>query len=474
MPQQHCPATPTMCRQLAQLTLAAARAEADSPALAAACRLALHAFGVGLAGAALPAARIARQAVAGASGASGPCLVFGTAGSQAAQDAAFANAVAGHAGLLEDSGPGGLRNGSHPGTYVFAAALAAAQERGATGLALLRALTAAYEAVDALGRVVPAAAARRGFRPLALLGPFGAVAAAGVLGGLDEPALAQAYAIAANLAAGTNQGFVDGTMEPYLHPAFAARNGLLAVRLVAAGCTASPQGLEGSRGLFALLDDAGPEAGAAGPELAALPEPAVCRVGAKRFASCLYNQGTLTLLREALPQGLACDAVEHVVLARPATGLNGLSAPGVAALPEPATPLQLQMSARFTCAAALLGRPVEDAGWYTVAPKDTAVLALARRIELKSEPSSGVRIELSLHGAPARTLQRDDTSPLMFGSAEVEAEFRSRVRPWLGERADEACARLAALHRLDSLAPLAELARAAASPPGPTATHRGR
>ena len=437
--------------RLAALTLSVVRADIPAPAVEAARRLVQHAFGVAVAGSSLPVSFIARGALGAAPG---PCLIFGSAGAHAAQDAAFANGAVGHASLLEDSGPGGMQAGSHPATYVFPAALAAAQDCGGSGMDLLRAVCAAYETVDRLGALMPDEVARRGFRALAVLGPFGAAAAAGTLFRLSATQLAAAYGIAANLAGGLNQGFVDGTMEPYLHPAFAARNGLLAARLAGAGCTASALSLEGERGFFAAFAGQPPKPAAPDP---AVPELAVCRVGTKDYASCLYNQGTLALIRRRFPGGLAAADIERVTLARPASGLHGLSAPGVAATPPHANALQLQMSARFTAAAALLGKPVDSAEWFAQAPGDSPVSALAERIELVTHDSPGIRIEVLLRDGRRERAEAGAETALGFSSEHTAAAFAVRVRPVLGERTAEAAALLAELPHLQTLDRLTSL-----------------
>src|SRR5690606_24156959 len=56
----------------------------------------------------------------------------------APEGAAFANAVSAHSSLQEDCGPGGFEEGSHPGTYIIPAALAAAHAENVDGDRLLR------------------------------------------------------------------------------------------------------------------------------------------------------------------------------------------------------------------------------------------------------------------------------------------------------------------------------------------------
>jgi len=448
--------TAGLTTRLANIVLEVAHAALPPAAVGAAARLARHSLGAALAGAALAPAHIARAAL---SRVPGPCTVIGGGLATLADDAAFANAVAGHAGLLEDSGPGGKSEGSHPGTYVFPAALAAAEQANASGAQFLRALCAAYEAASRIGAVLPAAVFERGFRAVPVIGPFGAVAAAGVLGGLDAARLAQAFGIAANLSGGLNQGIQDGSMEPFLHPAFAARNGLLAVRLAAAGCTSSPRSLEGDRGLFATMGGA---AGGALDSRVDLDGLAVGRVGLKRYASCLYNQGSIGLARGAFPEGLPPTAIVRAVLRRPQTGLNGLHAPGVAAPPPYASPLARQMSARYTLAAALAGRPVEDPAWYAGDPVDTEVQALAARISIDPAADPGVAIEIEMRDGTRRTLADPATEVLEFSEDGAARLFAAHARRALVHRAPEVIDLATALSDLPSLSPLLALVRAGA------------
>lgn len=467
------PSRAGLTTQLAELTLSVARGPLADSAIEAARRLVQHAFGVAAVSSSLPVAAIAREA---AGSAPGPCLMFGSAASHSAQDAAFANGATGHASLLEDSGPGGMACGSHPATYVFPSALAAAQECDASGMDLLRAVCAAYESVDRLAMLMPGEVTQRGFRAVSMLGPFGAVAAAGVLYGLSQPQLATAYGIAANLAGGVNQGFVDGTMEPYLHPAFSARNSLMAVRLSRAGCIASPRGLEGERGLFTafggrlsrmaelgFLDDAPSrpvdtnEPAASDPNDIGERALAVCRVGAKKFATCLYNQGTLALIVRRFPRGFVARDLAHVKLSRPASGMHGLTAPGVAEMPAQGNALQLQMSARFTAAAALLGRPIESAAWFEGAMHDAEVCALARAMELVTHVSPGIRIEVTRLDGHVEIAEAGAETALVFSSERIAVMFKQRVHSVLGGHTAEAADLLTELPRLTSLQRLTAL-----------------
>ena len=433
----------SMTGDLADIAWSVAHEPVTSDAIQAATRLVQHALGVCVAGCSLHPARVARASIGSAAG---PCTVFGSSDQHEAQDAAFANAVSGHASLLEDSGPGGPREGSHPGAYVFPAALAIAEQEGASGYDLVHAVCAGYETVSQLGEVFAPAMFEQGFRPIAMLGPFGAAAAAGALGQLSRDEMATSFAIAANLASGFNQGFVEGTMEPYFHPAFAARNGILAARLAAAGSTASRYALEGDRGMLAAFGGS-----RTGTPIARRNELAVCRVGTKRFATCLYNQGTLALIRKHFPDGIDPGRLGRVQIARPLAGSDGTRAPGVASAPPYTTPLARQMSARFTAAAALLGRPVESAHYYETAATDVAVNALAARIELASREADGIHIVIELVGGLATEIVANGELALEFSTPATLSQFAARVRPVAGERFGRLVEMIADLPRLDNV-----------------------
>ncbi|GCE44608.1 MmgE/PrpD family protein [Rhodococcus wratislaviensis] len=375
----------------------------------------LHAVRVALTSRDLPAAELAWNATGTNSG---NCVVIGRAERLSGPDAAFVNGVTSHSSLKEDCGPGGLREGSHPGTYVIPAALAAADMANSSGSALLRGVIAGYEAVGRIGAASPPGIGLRRFRPVGVMGPFGAAAAAAAVWNLGPAATSRTLAIAANMAAGTNQGIYEGTMEPYFHAGVSARNGILAAQLAAAGAVTSHQSLEGEFGFFETY---GGEQGATDEVTVERDEYAVSRVGTKRFAACMQNQQTLALIIDTAPADLNVGDIVGVTIRRPATGTNGLGSPGVSRIPPYSNMLQAQMSARFTAAAALAGAPVEDPTYFRNSYADSAITALARKITLDNSTDGSVAVEIKL---PDRVIVLDsDMSSTLFPSAE---EIRDR------------------------------------------------
>ncbi len=441
----------TLTAELSRRLLATGREVPPEATEAAKLRL-LHALGVAVASGALPAPATAWGAVACDAG---DCVAVGRDGRLLDRSAVFCNAVAIHGSLLEDCGPGGLRGGSHPGTYVLPAALAAAETRGADGATLLTAIVVGYEAVGLLGAIAPREIVRRGFRPVPLAGPFGAAAAATVVFGGGEEKMATALALAANVGGGVNQGFLDGTMEPYFHAGFASANGLLAAELAAAGATTSLRALEGPKGFFATYaGDVDSVASLVEPELSN-----VIAVGVKRFPSCVQNQATIALALEQGEGPVDAETIERIVLRRPLDGANGLNSPGVEREPPYENMLQAQMAARFTAAAALLGRPVEQTSYFMEEYGDRSVAALASKIELEPAADDSVTLEIQRRGAPTLTLHEADSRVLFPEPDLVRSRFLGRAEPILGPRAEEAADVIDRLETVDDLSKLTELFR---------------
>jgi 2-methylcitrate dehydratase PrpD len=156
-------------------------------------------------------------------------------------DAAFLGGTAAHGIELDD----GYRQGSvHPGCAVVPAVLAVGCETGASGRAVIEAMVAGYETVIAIARACHPDLRQRGFHPTGACGVFGAAAAVAKLHGLPASQIANAIAIAASSAAGLF-AFVNGGADiKRLHAGHAAREGVQAALLAAAGVQGPPGVIE--------------------------------------------------------------------------------------------------------------------------------------------------------------------------------------------------------------------------------------
>jgi 2-methylcitrate dehydratase PrpD len=152
--------------------------------------------------------------------------------------AALANGMSAHADETDDSHAPSI---SHPGCAVVPAALAVAEERRAGGTEFLRAVVAGY---DVGPRVVLALGTPRldtatsGRSTHALVGLFGATAAAAVLYGLDEQGARHALSYAAQSASGVTSWVRDGNHveKAFVFGGMPASNGVRAAAMVASGC----------------------------------------------------------------------------------------------------------------------------------------------------------------------------------------------------------------------------------------------
>lgn len=409
-----------------------------------------HAFGLSLLGSAMPAANVAWE-VARLN--PGDCFAFGRSQRISAEGAALINGVIGHSSLLEDAGPGGLREGSHPGTFIVPAALAAAEAVGASGRLFLAGLVVGYEAVSRIGAAGPHAIVKRKFRPVGVMGPFGAAAAAATIFGANDKQLASALALAVQQSGGSTQGIFEGTMEPYFQAGFSAANGLTAARLAMAGIVTTVEALEGEFGFFQTYGgEAGNEALLLGPK----DKLGITAVGTKQYAACLQNQQTLALIVDGLDKPVRPEDLSKIVIRRPEGGTNGLNSPGVSRSSPFNNALSAQMSARFTAAAALLGHPVDDARFYQSHFNDAEIVALADRIELVPAADDAVLVSLQFRNGLKIDLDADKSAMLFPSSAAIRSTFLQRADTLLGKRAEMAAKLIDEVEGLKSLRALTD------------------
>lgn len=210
----------------------------------------LHNLGVALAGEPLLGASMRYTQALAEQGATANARLLLSGRAATAETAAFANAALMHARAQDDVYFPGL---THVGAIVSPAVLAVGEQLGSSGRDMLVALVAGYEAAGAISQGFAKRTTARGFRASGIYGVFGAAAGVARLLQLDHDASANAIGIAASMAAGINQTWVAGTQEWQFQIGLAARNGILAARLAAAGGTGAPEALEGVAGFYAAF-----------------------------------------------------------------------------------------------------------------------------------------------------------------------------------------------------------------------------
>lgn len=187
---------------------------------------------------------IMRRVVA-AQGGRGEATVFGDKPFRTtALNAALANGAFSHALDMDD-----LHNASiiHLGTVVVPAALAVAEQTGASGADLITAVVAGYEVGARVGEAVNPESYFY-WHTTGTAGTFGAAAAAASLLGLDADRTAHCLGSAGTQAAGLWEFLREGAMSKTLHAGKAAMNGILAAVLAGEGFTGATAILEGEKG----------------------------------------------------------------------------------------------------------------------------------------------------------------------------------------------------------------------------------
>ncbi|MBD1599480.1 MmgE/PrpD family protein [Pseudomonas typographi] len=163
------------------------------------------------------------------------------------QEASFLNAY--HAGLL---GYGSINAKAHADAVCLPAAWAVAEQQGRSGAELIWAFVAGSEIVGRLSHHASHRSA--GWSHTSVYGSIGAAVSAGVLLRLTPEQLAHGIALSIGQAGGTQQASVESAASRRLLPAFAARNGVFAAQLAAAGVTGPRFPVEGQFGLRALYE----------------------------------------------------------------------------------------------------------------------------------------------------------------------------------------------------------------------------
>ncbi|HWP23638.1 MAG TPA: MmgE/PrpD family protein, partial [Candidatus Binatia bacterium] len=202
-------------------------------------------LGVALAGSAEPSARIC-AAVARQETAREEATVIGQGFRSSALQAAFVNGTAAHALDFDHS----LALMGQPTAPIIPAAFTLADSSNASGRRFLEAMIAGFEVTAKLVYSLRDAS-ESGWHAPGILGLLGAAAASAKLSGLGPEQIETALGIGASMAGGVAANF--GTMTKPLHVGLAARSGLLAGKLAAAGFSAGRRAIESGSGLYEMF-----------------------------------------------------------------------------------------------------------------------------------------------------------------------------------------------------------------------------
>lgn len=209
--------------------------------------------------------------------------------------AALATGVLVHALDFDDTHAGGL---VHATAVTLPAALSVGQQVGASGAEVLTAAIVGLETVCRIGAASPHGFHTRGLHATAVAGPLTAALVGGTLMRMAPSQLADALGIAGSASGGLLEFLDTGADTKALHPGTASLNGILALRLAAAGATGPHSVLEGRRGVYAALSAHAADVGSITADLGERWE--TTRIGIKPYPACQLMHVTLDAVAAAL------------------------------------------------------------------------------------------------------------------------------------------------------------------------------
>lgn len=416
-------------------------------------------LGIAIRGATLDSSRPVRSLV----GPAGAATVLGRAGGVAAEWAALANGMAAHSMELDDTYlPGSVHNES----FVFATALALAQERNASGRAVIEAAVAGWEvACRSAAALRPAVTNARGFHPTGTCGALGAATVGARLLELGGPRTAAAIGIATSQASGLLEYVTDGSWTKRFHAGWAAHAGIVAARLAGAGLTAPATAIEGRFGfLHAYSGDPDTEA-----LLAGLGNRHAIDRTALKYHPCNYyiqsiNDSVLDLVRRGVRAQDVASVLVHTVSAAVALVCEPL-----AVRRRPAVMIDAQFSVPFNVALGLQTGAVAFRDFTPPMFADPALCALMDRVDYRVDPDFDRRypaewpgrVEVVLRDGSTRSAETmhargDPRNPLSW--AEVVDKHRGIVAGLVDDAVDdELIAVVADVDGLPDLRPLTDV-----------------
>ena len=340
---------PTLSARLAGFTAATvanlpARIRADSLARV------TDTLGISLAARGTEPVRAALDLVRGWGG-NAQASVFGYPDRVPAPAAALVNGTAAHALDFDDTHVPSIL---HPSASVVPAALAAAEEAGASGEVFLAAVAAGNEIAIRLGMAAHDEDLNnnvffeRGFHATSICGAIGSAAAAAAAYGLDVDGIRHAMGIACSMGAGLLEANRVGGTVKRVHCGWAAHSGVVAAQMAARGITAPDSVLEGRFGFFNAYAGMHPLAAEAlVGDLGERWELDNCFM--KPYPTNVFTHTGIDAARLLAARGIAAADIERVELSVPMAVTRTIAQPRESKI-SPQSPYHAQFSGPFTFA----------------------------------------------------------------------------------------------------------------------------
>lgn len=265
----------------------------------------------------------------------------------------------------------------HPMATLLSALMVEAEARGGVdGKTLIRAIALGVDVACHIGNSVTTGL--KFFRP-ATAGGFGAVAAIGVIAGLDRETLLNAFGLYYAQASGTMQAHTEGLAMLAMQVGFCSRNAVVAVRLAETGIPGTRGTLEGPFGYLNLMEGA--------YDRAALLDNLgkvwrIAEVAHKPFPSGRATHGVIDGLRGLMAKhGIEGRDVASVTASVPPLTHRLIGRP----ITEAMTPNYARLSGPYSAARLLLRGDLGLTDFLPEALADPATHELGRRIVIEAD-----------------------------------------------------------------------------------------
>ena len=370
----------------------------------------------------------------------GNCSIIGMPEKLPLRDAVLMNGVLIHGLDYDDSH---LRAVLHPTVTAFITSLGIAEKLNLSGRDLLTGYVLGVETVTRIAMAAKGGFHHFGFHPTGLVGHFSCALTAGRLYGLTEQQLTMAQGFAGSTAAATQEFLEEGAWNKRLHPGWAAVAGITAANLARGGAIAPTKPYEGRLGIFNThLKDLAKtiDYPAITRELGTTWE--IMNVAVKPFPVCHFIHAcgdAALILRDK--HAIQPEQIEKITALIAEETLHIVAEPA-ALKKKPANDYDAKFSVHYFVAACLVRGKFGLAELEADVRSDTAILALAQKVEAVADPDSlypgilsgGVIIKMK-NGHEYRHHERINrgAGDRALTSADIDAKYFDNARMALPE-----------------------------------------
>ena len=424
----------------------------------------LDILGLSLAGAARDSGRSVRAAMKSL-GSGNECHILGFGDKTNALLAAIANGTMAHAMEFDDTHNESI---AHISNSVITTALTLGEQLGLSGEKALVAVAGGNEIACRIGVIAPGALHKVGYHATGVIGTMSAAYVASRLLGLSLEQTRYAIGIAGSQAAGIMECWADGTWSKFLHPGFAAHNGIIAANLAKANFTGPATVLEGRFGLIRShiqdkdrqFDFARMTRGLGDKwesrEISFKPYPTAHFIHSFLDAA-LYlvrNAG----LKAADVKKIMCPIAEHMV---------PIVCEPVHEKIKPDTDWHGRISLQYSLAEAIYHGRLDGRGYAPESLRNPAILELAKKIGYRVDTEAPGREQFKgwviVETNDGRTLERIEmhnrgSSKLPMSADDIKEKFRDNASFMLkGDRIEAIVKRVDELERMSDVRELIKL-----------------